>query len=45
MKITTVKSQIARLPVEEPLAGGSGFHRPHLDFVTLRLETDDGVEV
>jgi L-alanine-DL-glutamate epimerase-like enolase superfamily enzyme len=44
MKITTVKSQIVRLPVEEPLAGGSGFHRPHLDFVTLRLETDDGVE-
>ena len=44
MKITTVRSQIARLPVEEPLAGGSGFHRSHLDFVTLRLETDDGVE-
>ena len=44
MKITTVKSQIVRLPVEEPLAGGSGFHRSHLDFVTLRLETDDGVE-
>jgi L-alanine-DL-glutamate epimerase-like enolase superfamily enzyme len=44
MKITAVKSQIARLPVEEPLAGGSGFHRSHFDFVTLRLETDAGVE-
>jgi L-alanine-DL-glutamate epimerase-like enolase superfamily enzyme len=44
MKITAVKSQVVRLPVEEPLAGGAGFQRPHLDFVTLRLQTDAGVE-
>ncbi len=44
MKITTVKTQLVRLPVEEPLAGGAGFQRPHLDFVTLRLQTDAGVE-
>jgi L-alanine-DL-glutamate epimerase-like enolase superfamily enzyme len=44
MKITTVKTQMVRLPIEEPLAGGAGFQRPHLDFVTLRLQTDAGVE-
>ena len=30
--------------MEEPLAGGTGFARSHLDFVTLRLETDAGIE-
>jgi L-talarate/galactarate dehydratase len=44
MKITAAKSQIVRVPVEEPLAGGAGFQRPHLDFVTLRLETDAGID-
>jgi L-alanine-DL-glutamate epimerase-like enolase superfamily enzyme len=44
MKITSAKSQIVRLPMDEPLAGGSGFQRPYLDFVTLRLETDAGIE-
>jgi L-alanine-DL-glutamate epimerase-like enolase superfamily enzyme len=44
MKISAVKSQIVRLPVEERLAGGSGFHRSHLDFVTLGIETDAGIE-
>jgi L-alanine-DL-glutamate epimerase-like enolase superfamily enzyme len=44
MKITAAKSQIVRLPLEEPLAGGAGFQRPHLDFITLRLETDSGIE-
>jgi L-talarate/galactarate dehydratase len=44
MKITAAKTQIIRLPVEEPLAGGTGFARSHLDFVTLRLETDAGIE-
>jgi L-alanine-DL-glutamate epimerase-like enolase superfamily enzyme len=44
MKITAVKAQVVRLPVEEPLAGGPGFQRPHLDFVTLRLQTDAGLE-
>ncbi|MGH7926745.1 MAG: mandelate racemase/muconate lactonizing enzyme family protein, partial [Candidatus Binatia bacterium] len=44
MKITAAKTQIARLPVEELLAGGAGFQRPHFDFVTLTLNTDAGVE-
>jgi len=43
MKITAAKSQIVRLPVE-PLTGGAPSQRPQLDFVTLRLETDVGVE-
>ncbi len=44
MRISKVQSQIVRLPAEEPLAGGPGFHRSHLDFVTLNLETDAGIE-
>jgi L-talarate/galactarate dehydratase len=44
MKITAARSQIVRLPMEEPLAGGAGLHRSHFDFVTLRLETDAGLE-
>jgi L-talarate/galactarate dehydratase len=43
MKITAAKTHIVRLPAEEPLAGGPGFGRSHLDFVTLKLETDAGV--
>ena len=44
MKITRVKSQIVKLPAEEPLAGGPGFYRPFFEFVTLRMETDAGIE-
>jgi L-talarate/galactarate dehydratase len=44
MKIIAAKTQMVRLPVEEPLAGGPGFGRSHLDFVTLSLKTDAGVE-
>jgi L-talarate/galactarate dehydratase len=44
MKITAVKSQIAKLPAEEPLAGGPGFYRPFFEFVILRMETDAGIE-
>jgi L-alanine-DL-glutamate epimerase-like enolase superfamily enzyme len=44
MKITGAKTQMVRLPVEEPLAGGAGFGRSHLDFVTLKLETDAGID-
>jgi L-alanine-DL-glutamate epimerase-like enolase superfamily enzyme len=44
MKITTVGTQIVRLPMEEPLAGGAGFGRSHLDFVTLKLHTDAGID-
>src|SRR5499425_1477375 len=44
MKITRVKSQIVKLPAEEPLAGGPGFYRSFFEFVTLRMETDDGIQ-
>ena len=44
MKITRVKSQIVKLPAEEPLAGGPGFYRSFFEFVTLRMETDTGIE-
>src|SRR5262249_30584898 len=44
MKITRVKSQIVKLPAEEPLARGPGFYRSFFEFVTLRMETDTGIE-
>jgi L-alanine-DL-glutamate epimerase-like enolase superfamily enzyme len=44
MKITRVKSQVVKLPADEPLAGGAGFHRPFFEFLTLRMETDAGIE-
>ena len=44
MKITQVKSQVVKLPAEEPLAGGSGFHRQFFEFVVLQLHTDEGIE-
>jgi len=44
MKITRVQSQIVKLPAEEPLAGGPAFSRPVHEFVTLRMETDGGID-
>ena len=44
MKIKRVQSQVVHLPAEEPLAGGPPFHRPFHEFVTLRIETDAGIE-
>jgi L-talarate/galactarate dehydratase len=44
MKIKNIHSQIVRLPAEEPLAGGPGFYRQFLEFVTLRIATDEGIE-
>ncbi len=44
MKITGIHSQVVRLPADEPLAGGPPFHRPFHEFVTLRIETDAGIE-
>ena len=44
MKIKRLASQIARLPVEEPLAGGPAYGRSNNLFVTVRLETEDGIE-
>jgi len=44
MKIKRVQSQVVRLPADEPLAGGPPFHQPFHEFVTVRIETDDGTE-
>ena len=44
MKITRTQSQIVRLPSDEPLAGGPSFGGPFREFVTLRIETDAGIE-
>jgi L-alanine-DL-glutamate epimerase-like enolase superfamily enzyme len=44
MKIKSVKSQVVRLPVDEPLADGPPSGRAQNIFVTLRIETSDGVE-
>lgn len=44
MKIKRIRSQVVRLPVEEPLAGGPPYFRSHNQFVTLRVETEVGIE-
>ena len=44
MKITRIRSQVVRLPVEEPLAGGPAFGGPFREFVILQMETDGGIE-
>lgn len=44
MKITDLKSQIVRLPADEPLAGGPPFYRPYHSFVALEIYTDNGIE-
>ena len=44
MKIIGVKSQIVRLPADEPLAGGPPFYRPYHSFVALDVYTDGGIE-
>ncbi len=44
MKIKRIRSQMVRLPVEEPLAGGPPYFRSHNQFVTVRVETEDGIE-
>jgi L-alanine-DL-glutamate epimerase-like enolase superfamily enzyme len=44
MKITSIRSQVVRLPVDEPLAGGPPYFRSHNQFVTLRIATEDGIE-
>ena len=44
MKIRRLTSQIARLPIEEPLAGGPAYARSNNLFVTVHLETEDGIE-
>ncbi len=44
MKIKKVRSQVVRVPLDEPLAGGPPYARSHNQFVILRLETEDGIE-
>ena len=44
MKITHIESQIVRVPLDEPLAGGPTPQGATQNFVTLRLGTDQGVQ-
>jgi L-talarate/galactarate dehydratase len=44
MKIKRIRSQVVRLPLDEPLAGGPAYSRTHNHFVTLRIEATDGIE-
>ena len=44
MKIKSIQSRIVRLPVDEPLADGPPSGRAHNMFVTVRIETADGIE-
>ena len=44
MKIKAIQSQVVRLPVDEPLADGPPSGRAHNMFVTIRIETADGIE-
>jgi L-alanine-DL-glutamate epimerase-like enolase superfamily enzyme len=44
MKITRIHSQIVRLPTDEPLAGGPADPGLPRDFVTVKAQTDEGVE-
>ncbi len=44
MKITKIQTQIVRLPADEPLAGGPATPGATREIVTLRIQTDAGVE-
>jgi L-talarate/galactarate dehydratase len=44
MKIKRIQSQVVRLPADEPLVGGPSFGGPFRELVTLRIETDSGIE-
>ena len=44
MKITTIKSQIVKLPADEPLANGPATPGATRDFVALTVGTDEGIE-
>jgi L-alanine-DL-glutamate epimerase-like enolase superfamily enzyme len=44
MKIASVRSQIVRLPADEPLAGGKGTPGATRDMVVLKIATKDGIE-
>jgi L-alanine-DL-glutamate epimerase-like enolase superfamily enzyme len=44
MKISSIQTQIVRLPADEPLAGGPAVPGATRDFVTVDMRTDEGVE-
>src|SRR5512147_2432065 len=44
MKITRIQSHLVQLPAEEPLAGGPPFGGPFHEFVTVQIDTDEGVD-
>jgi L-alanine-DL-glutamate epimerase-like enolase superfamily enzyme len=44
MKIKTIRAQVARVPVDEPLAGGPPYFRSHNEFVIVRVGTEDAIE-
>jgi L-alanine-DL-glutamate epimerase-like enolase superfamily enzyme len=44
LKIAKIQSQVVRVPVDEPLAGGPAAPGSTREFVTLRVGTDAGVE-
>ncbi|MGE5217123.1 MAG: mandelate racemase/muconate lactonizing enzyme family protein [Chloroflexota bacterium] len=44
MKIKQIRSQVVRVPLDEPLAGGPPYARSHNQFVIVRVETDVGIE-
>ena len=44
MKITQVKTNFVRLPVEEPLVGAPPMTGMLREFITVQVSTDDGIE-
>jgi L-talarate/galactarate dehydratase len=44
VKIARIQSQMVRLPADEPLAGGPPLPRPFHEFVTLDVQTDEGID-
>ena len=44
MKIKKIHSQVVRVPLDEPLAGGPPYARSHNQFVILTVETADGIQ-
>ncbi|HKU71020.1 MAG TPA: hypothetical protein VJQ51_09285 [Burkholderiales bacterium] len=44
MKITKIQTQIARVPADEPLANGPSTPGATREIVTLRMQTDAGIE-
>lgn len=41
MKIQTVRSRVARVPLDEPLAAGPPYFRSHNQFVLVQIDTED----